>query len=70
MALSEILKEIRRQLGITQEQLAHDLSISFSTISRWENDHTSPSRLAKIRLLEYCSDHDIAKDIITQLKES
>jgi len=70
MALSEILKEIRRQLGITQEQLAHDLNISFSTISRWENDHTSPSRLAKIRLLEYCSDHGIATDIITQLKES
>ena len=68
MALSEILKEIRRQLGITQEQLAHDLSISFSTISRWENDHTSQSRSKMTFGVR--SDHDIAKDIITQLKES
>ena len=32
--------------GLTQEGLAHSLSVTFSTVSRWENGHVLPSRLA------------------------
>ena len=53
MPFEDILKAIRAQLNITQEQLARELNISFSTINRWENGHTSPSKLAKMRLLDF-----------------
>jgi len=69
MDLHEILKVIRKQQDISQEQLAHDLYISFSTLSRWENGHTSPSRLAKLRLLEYCKNHNVSVDIIERLNK-
>ena len=69
MALSEILKEIREQLGITQEQFAHDLSISFSTLRRWENDHTSPRRLAKIRLIEFGKKNNIDTTTLAELEK-
>lgn len=63
----DIVHEIRKQLGITQEQLARDLNISFSTINRWENAHTVPSRLAKMRLVEFCEKNSISPDIIAQI---
>jgi len=66
--LGNIIKKIRNQLGITQEQLAHELDISFSTINRWENRHTSPSRLAKRRLLEFCKNSNVDITIISELE--
>jgi DNA-binding transcriptional regulator YiaG len=33
-------------VGLTQEGLAQALSVTFSTVSRWENGHVLPSKLA------------------------
>jgi len=41
-----IIRAWRRRIGITQEGLAQALSVTFSTVSRWENGHVKPSRLA------------------------
>ena len=41
-----IVRAIRLEIGLTEEGLAHALGISFSTVSRWENGHMKPSRLA------------------------
>lgn len=64
----DIVKNIRINLGITQEQLAHDLNISFSTINRWENGRTTPSKLARMRLIEYCLHRNVDNAIIAKLK--
>lgn len=63
----DIVKEIRKQLGITQEQLARELNISFSTINRWEKAHTVPRKLAKMRLVEFCKINNISPNIIGQI---
>ena len=36
------LKELRREKGITQEQLAEELGVSGRTISRWETGSNMP----------------------------
>src|SRR5207244_7255921 len=41
-----IVRAIRLKLRLTEEELAHALGISFSTVSRWETGHMKPSRLA------------------------
>jgi DNA-binding transcriptional regulator YiaG len=41
------IRGIRRQLGMTQEGFANALAVTTSTVNRWENDHTAPSRLAR-----------------------
>ena len=41
-----IVRAFRLRVGFTEEELAHALGISFSTVSRWENGHMKPSRLA------------------------
>ena len=69
MAFSELIKSIRVQLGITQEQLAHKLNVSFSTINRWENGHTIPKKLGQKCLIEFCRKNVINMVIIAELEK-
>ena len=36
------LKELRKERGLTQEQLAERLSVAFQTVSKWENGVSNP----------------------------
>jgi len=49
--LPELVKEVRRQLGISQEDLARELGVSFATVNRWENGKSKPSKLARKLIL-------------------
>ena len=49
------IKKIREKLGLSQEDLARELHVSFATVNRWENGQSRPSRLAKLQLEEFIS---------------
>jgi putative transcriptional regulator len=49
------IKEIRRQLELSQEDLAHALGVSFATVNRWENGKTAPSKLAQRQFEQFCA---------------
>lgn len=40
--LSEKIKALRKEKGISQEKLADYLGVSFQAVSKWENDNTCP----------------------------
>jgi type I restriction enzyme M protein len=40
---SDQLAAIRRKLGLSQEQMAHLLGVSFASVNRWEGGHSSPT---------------------------
>ena len=42
MNLGNKIKELRKQRGITQEQLANSIGISFQAVSKWENGIALP----------------------------
>lgn len=44
---SHRIRSLRETLGLTQEEFARELGVSFTTVSRWENGHGKPSRLAQ-----------------------
>ena len=49
-----LIKEIRVQLDLSQEDFARELGVSYATVNRWENGRFLPSRMA-LRLVEmYC----------------
>ncbi len=47
---SEMIRELRADLGLTQEQFAAKIGVTYSTINRWENNKGKPSPLAMHRL--------------------
>jgi len=49
-----LVKEIRRQLAISQEDLARELGVSYATVNRWENGQAKPSKLARAQLDDFC----------------
>lgn len=49
------IKTLRKQLGLSQEDLARELGVSFATVNRWENGKTQPSKLAKKQLTLFIS---------------
>ena len=44
--ISQLVHELRRRTGLTQEQFAARLGVTFPTINRWENRRGKPSPLA------------------------
>lgn len=55
----ELVKDVRKQLGLSQEELAHELGVSFATVNRWENGKTIPSKLARRQIEYLCKDKNI-----------
>lgn len=53
------VKEVRRQLALSQEELAHALGVSFATVNRWENGKTVPSKLAQRQFEQFCKQKKI-----------
>jgi len=44
--LGDVIRNLRLELGLTQEKFAAQLGVSFPTVNRWENKHAKPSPLA------------------------
>ncbi|WP_216595726.1 DNA-binding transcriptional regulator [Myxosarcina sp. GI1] len=49
--VGQLIRELRQVSGLTQEELANSLEVSFSSISRWERGKTKPSSAAS-KLIE------------------
>lgn len=46
------IRKLREALGMTQEEFAREVGVSFSTVSRWETGRGSPSPLARRQIEE------------------
>ena len=47
---SKLVKELRKQLHLSQEDLARELGVSFNSVNRWEGGKVNPSKMAKNQL--------------------
>jgi DNA-binding transcriptional regulator YiaG len=68
MTIDEIIKSIRSEIAISQETLARDLNVSFTSLNRWENRKSKPSRLAIIQLKDYALRNKVSQEILTALE--
>jgi DNA-binding transcriptional regulator YiaG len=46
------ISRLRHRLALTQEEFAHAIGVTVSTVNRWENGHIEPSRLARKAITE------------------
>lgn len=56
------IKTLRKQLGLSQEELAQKLGVSFTSVNRWENGQTKPSKLARRQIDILCKKCEKLKD--------
>lgn len=49
--VGHIIRDLRLLAGLTQEQFAATLGVTYTTINRWENGRSKPSPMAK-KLIE------------------
>jgi transcriptional regulator with XRE-family HTH domain len=47
-----LVKSLRQRLGLTQEQLAREVGVTFGTVNQWENGHRRPQPFLLRRLVE------------------
>ncbi len=60
------IRDLRQALGLTQEQFAKKLGVTFPTVNRWENKKARPSPLAQQKLKKLMK----AKTNFSSLKET
>jgi DNA-binding transcriptional regulator YiaG len=60
MGFSNIVKHLRQSLGMSQEDLAHALNVSYVTINRWENGKTEPNKMTKTVFYTFCEQKGIS----------
>ena len=51
------IKSLRKSLGLTQEQLANALGVSWITVNRWERNKSRPSPLALEKIKNFIAQH-------------
>ena len=51
--MSAILKQLRKQKGLTQAQLANELHVHQTAVSQWECGRTYPDRETIIKLAAF-----------------
>ncbi|MHC5597705.1 MAG: helix-turn-helix domain-containing protein [Nostoc sp.] len=51
LKISDLIRELRQQLDLSQEKFAARLGVSLRTVNRWENGSTVPSQMA-LKLIE------------------
>lgn len=59
MTFSEFVVAVRKELKMSQNQLAKAINVSYSTINRWENGHVVPSNLAVKSFYDFCENNFI-----------
>ena len=60
MTIGEKIKFARKKQFLSQESMAKELGVSFSTLNRWENGVYEPNYAAQKAFHDFCVKHNIA----------
>ncbi len=56
---AELVKAIRKAMGLTQEQFAAQFGVTVATVNRWENGRALPQPLAMKNLKKWADKHEV-----------
>lgn len=60
MDFPSVVKLVREKMGVSQEELARALNVSFASVNRWENGKNHPNQLALSVFCNYCEQQGIS----------
>ena len=59
-----LIRTLRQKLGMTQEEFAHEIAVTVSTVNRWENAHAEPSKLAWKAIHDLARKRGVTDDVV------
>jgi DNA-binding XRE family transcriptional regulator len=59
MTFVDFVKEVRKNMEMSQHKFAKAINVSYTTLNRWERNRIVPSRLARKSFFEFCKLYDI-----------
>jgi DNA-binding transcriptional regulator YiaG len=59
-----LIRTLRQKLNMTQEEFAHEIAVTVSTVNRWENAHAEPSKLAWKAIQDLARKRGLNDDIL------
>lgn len=57
--MQNLIKQIRMSTGLSQQEFAQQLGVTFATINRWENGRAIPNNLAQTKLYDFCRENNV-----------
>lgn len=57
--MKTLIKQIRTYSGLSQQELADYMGVTFATINRWENGHAVPNKMAQMKLYDFCKEQGV-----------
>ena len=64
-----LIRTLRQKLGMTQEEFAHEIAVTVSTVNRWENAHAEPSKLAWKAIQDLARKRGLTDDLTARSSE-
>jgi len=68
--IPKLVKELRARLGLTQEQFAQKVGVTFSSVNHWENGKRTPQPFLIQRLVEMKEELDAKNKASLKRKSS
>ena len=59
MLLSELIKQTRQKLFMSQDDFATEINVSVATINRWENGKSKPNLTAMKSIKGFCTQNNL-----------
>ena len=63
MDYSNLIKELRNKMLLTQTEFADLLGVSFGSVNRWENGKYEPTKLVKKKIELLCRENNIQMEV-------
>jgi putative transcriptional regulator len=68
--IPKLVKELRERLGLTQEQFAQKVGVTYGSVNHWENGKRRPQPFLVRRLLEIKEELDAESKVPLKRKSS
>lgn len=59
MTVADAILKLRSERRLSQTQLAKELGVSYTSVNRWENGRSLPTKMMLLVICRYCEEHHL-----------
>ena len=59
MTFADAILKLRSERRLSQTQFAKELGVSYTSVNRWENGRSFPTKMMRLVICRYCEKHHL-----------